>query len=677
MKKFLSVFLLWVLCAACACAARADGVVFDWDFIDEYYKVDGETRAYMRALFPYLEGMEDQQAMEGVNAAIRNFILTEGGYGQVCAYAQEAYEEDPAAFVFDYQYSLWASGMWALRTEELLAVRYDFEADTNGPHPWQTIAAQHYDLRTGKPVALESLVRDPAALRALVAEETTQWIASSDYEAFEDADASSWTPEQGLLTRDGLLVFFNEGEMGPVAAGALVFTIPYERLGDAFTVDTRPASEGNTMQELLEQAAWMYEGGEFWLGDRLTDWVLAEEPKNLEALLTRAEGYCDVDVGDTELVFELLAQIEPLAAGTPRYDRLLAEALYCRAMDKLYVAPEYAGAEPGDEAYHVYSEIFQDLERAIQLDPTDVNYYNAVNSIAYDMGLFGDENVHEVSDNIQEILGYYGDLRGYPDLYAQLNNAGKLDEAAEVLAAWKADESPGTETASDDYCIRADDAYEAGKYEEAIALYREALETGWEAQAQWTPDVPDIVPQRLWYRLADAYMRLDRFEEAAGILGEMEEWYDSYFEAGAIFYNQCAEALLALGRTGEAREVLLESLEIWDNEAGEVLLEKIAAMLPAAAAGVFAGEEWAGYVPVTTGHFYMYYEWGIWEDWEEVSGPLVTVMQKDGHNVLCVLRESGSEGYRLVLANDRAVRQGTNSRESISTTRGDPYISNT
>ena len=67
--------------------------------------------------------------------------------------------------------------------------------------------------------------------------------------------------------------------------------------------------------------------------------------------------------------------------------------------------------------------------------------------------------------------------------------------------------------------------------------------------------------------------------------------------------------------------------------------------LPAEAAKVFEDAEWDGYEPVTS----TYYQW-------PAVGMAVTLMRKNDHSVLCLLRDEGA-GYRVVAANDRAVYQ--------------------
>lgn len=597
MKKYLSVLLAWSLCAVCLHAAWAESAEITWDDTYEPYKVNDVLIAYHTMVLPCIKGMENTEAMERVNAAIHDFAKEKSGFDRVCEYAREAYESDPAMFSDPNRDAFWAGaiGMWGLHTETLLSVRFDFETDTGGPHPWQSIAVRHYDLRTGEPVALESLVRDSEALRALVVGEINRWISESGFEAFEDADAGTWTPERGLLTAKGLFVFMNKGELGPVSAGAVELVIPYERLGDAFTVDTAALQEAYAPQDLIEQTAELYVDYVYSFGDKVIDFALLMDPGNPEAYLARAEGHLsDYDLlgGDLTIALEALEAAEQLAGKDPRYNRLLAEALYLRADEQFDDAPDFGNAQPGDEVYEIYRQIFHDLERSIALDPTNPYTFQKIDAIAYAMGLSGDEGGFEFSDDIREILSFIYGFGDYWSLHTFMNVTGKLDAAADVLAVWKEevawwddeeDEEPDDPAPAYE---RAEDAYEAGAYEEAIGLYREAVEAERENQKLWNwlrTEEPDIFPQRLWYRLTDAYMKLARYDEAAGVLDEVKAWYpENYENISLVIYNQCAEALLAANRPSEAREVFLDFLEtwVWNYEAAEELLAQIDAMLP-------------------------------------------------------------------------------------------------
>jgi len=204
------------------------------DVMEESYQVDGVVLAELRAEFPRLDGMSDAEAMHRINAAIRDFIRTNGGFDTACEYAAEDYAHAPEAFDAS-NYGVKANVQAELlRDGTLLAVRYDFWFNANGPHPWDTIATLHFDLATGEAVTLETLASDPQALRAQVVEEVLRWVAESGFYVFDEAEETirEWPFSQGLMTGEGLLVFFNEGEIAPVSEGAAEILIPYDRLRD-------------------------------------------------------------------------------------------------------------------------------------------------------------------------------------------------------------------------------------------------------------------------------------------------------------------------------------------------------------------------------------------------------------------------------------------------------------
>ncbi|MCL2544709.1 MAG: RsiV family protein [Clostridia bacterium] len=231
MKKTI-VLLLCAMCAGVIGAALAEDIGILQAEKHATYEVGGTTLAALHATLPQLAKADAEEAMARVNAAIRTYVLTEGGYDDACEYALADYLYAPEKFA-QTDYGLKA----AVQAEildggALLAVRYDFVFYAGGPHPWDTVAAQHFDLSTGMPVTLEALAPDPAALRERVEEETLRWIEGSGFEAFGDARelVGEWPLKNALLTGEGLLVFYNEGEIGPVSAGAAEILIPYDRL---------------------------------------------------------------------------------------------------------------------------------------------------------------------------------------------------------------------------------------------------------------------------------------------------------------------------------------------------------------------------------------------------------------------------------------------------------------
>ncbi len=236
MKKRELAILLCMLCAVCVGTGALASETGVWrGELHQTYTMDGVTLAELRADFPQI-GRLNEEAHESVNAGIRTFIQAEGGFDVACNYALSDYLYQPDAFAAIEHYGVDAHADIVLNTGALLAVRYDFSFYAGGPHPWDETAAQHYDLATGLPVSLGVLVKDPAAFQKIVVGALLQSMASSDYFFFDEAPEymAAWPLEQGLLTEQGLLVFYNEGEIGPVAAGAFELLIPYDRLTGQF-----------------------------------------------------------------------------------------------------------------------------------------------------------------------------------------------------------------------------------------------------------------------------------------------------------------------------------------------------------------------------------------------------------------------------------------------------------
>jgi tetratricopeptide (TPR) repeat protein len=323
-----------------------------------------------------------------------------------------------------------------------------------------------------------------------------------------------------------------------------------------------------------------------------------------------------------------------------------AETRYLRALAQSNFAwNRYGYQDPGDEGWPLYIGAIRDIEQAIALAPEDFPYdcdtlyVMLLNAVSwYDQAAVLEAEIR-IKQSCEALRRDPGDTEAYALLMLSLNERGYLDEAAEALAAWLAYRQPG---APEPLSTAADAAYEAGHYEEAIRLYREAVAQNEEEDES---DLRLCFPMRAWYRLTDAYCQLARYDEAAQVLGNIEDWYP--YEVPPIFFNQTAEILMAAGRPDAAKAVLFESFELWHNLEGRELLAKINRMLPAGAGKVFEGTAWEDYEPVATA----VYRWRL-------LSAVATVLRKDGHDVLCLMEGSGDpETYRLVAANDRAVRQ--------------------
>ena len=234
MRRTIALLLFCVAFAAAAGIAPAAGVEIFQDEIHETYEADGAALATLDAVFPRLAGMANPEAIERVNAAIRAHILTKGEYDNIRGYALDDFTNAPERFA-ENVYGLTANAeAELLQGNTLLAVRYDFLLETGGPHPWDVISAQHFDLSSGMPAALETLTHDPEALRARVAAWALRWIDENEFDAFDDVEARAleWPLENGLLTGEGLVAFYNEGELGPVSEGAAEVFISYASLFD-------------------------------------------------------------------------------------------------------------------------------------------------------------------------------------------------------------------------------------------------------------------------------------------------------------------------------------------------------------------------------------------------------------------------------------------------------------
>ena len=227
------VLLSCVLCAALAGSACAQAQI-NAETMDWSYKLDGVDLAQIHVVYPQISGL-DEDVCRQINGAIKEFVVSQGGFDTACEYARDDYAESYQRFIETERYGLDALARVA-RNDRLLAVRYDFTLHTGGAHPWDTIAAQHYDLQTGALVPLSAMVDNWPAFQSRVVECIRRGKSAPRYEDFTDdyVDIAQWPERQGPLTADGLLVFYQEGDLGPVSAGAFELVIPYSMFEGMF-----------------------------------------------------------------------------------------------------------------------------------------------------------------------------------------------------------------------------------------------------------------------------------------------------------------------------------------------------------------------------------------------------------------------------------------------------------
>ncbi len=243
------------------------------------------------------------------------------------------------------------------------------------------------------------------------------------------------------------------------------------------------------------------------------------------------------------------------------------------------------------------------------------------------------------------VLDDPSDPWAYQELYSALNNAARFDEAAEVFDGHVQAPSANAVAAIRN---RADAAYEAGAFEEAIALYWEMLD------ADPTPQVHEDYPLRVWHRLVDAYACLTRYDDALAVFERSRDYGPAAvldFNEYPALDNQYADVLLRAGRKQEALEHLEEVIDFYgDLPSTLALIDRANAMLPELAAKAFSDARWDMYEPVATAY----------HESMGRSPIVVTVMRSKifaNDDVLCVLAwDEGQDAYQIAVEANRALK---------------------
>lgn len=197
--------------------------------------------ATWRAAFLQVEDLGDEEVQGRVNGIILERMDSEGGFQAALDYAREDFREDPQRFQAN-TYGQGVSCRATLQGERLLGLAYEFVTYTGGPHPWYARLGLILDLSTGEAVPPARLFREEEEARALVTRSILAQRALEGPGLEEEREALAlWSWDRALLTKDGLRIVYDPGEVGPVAEGFREYTVDYGALEEAWGAWGGPA----------------------------------------------------------------------------------------------------------------------------------------------------------------------------------------------------------------------------------------------------------------------------------------------------------------------------------------------------------------------------------------------------------------------------------------------------
>lgn len=236
--RFLAIGLVFALAFSALAAGTATGA--DMPFRIESRKImDAGLKLDVR--YPRMAGCPDRAAQDGFNALVRTRLDS-----QVAEYRRQAL--DNAREIAASGQDVPGRSSFLMRFENryarrnLVSVTFLTEVYYAGAaHPSHLVTSLTYDVAARRPVELADLfVRNSDYLGVIAGHciaEIARRRANTGFEPFEGENAAGAEPKPEnytvfAVTRPGLLVVFNEYQVGCYAEGIYEITVPWKKLKD-------------------------------------------------------------------------------------------------------------------------------------------------------------------------------------------------------------------------------------------------------------------------------------------------------------------------------------------------------------------------------------------------------------------------------------------------------------
>jgi len=127
----------------------------------------------------------------------------------------------------------------------IISIRFYIEEFAGGAHPSHTYSSLNYNLKTGSEIKLSDLFSEDSDYLTVISEYCIKDLKKQKTEAGDSGEGfiedGAGPKEENFycfnLTDQGLLITFNEYQVGPYAEGYKEVTIPYEDLKDVINPD--------------------------------------------------------------------------------------------------------------------------------------------------------------------------------------------------------------------------------------------------------------------------------------------------------------------------------------------------------------------------------------------------------------------------------------------------------
>lgn len=192
----------------------------------------------------------------------RNFVTDSTN---LRTYAEEFVEEEGTDYF--YSYSNYQTLAIARHDETVTSLIALSSINSGGSHPNSVQIAYNLDITNQRVLTLEDVIAESGAaeLADLVRSAVDEKFAPidggnglfEDYASTIDSSMSygSMTP-YWYFNADGLVIFYNQYELGPYAAGIIKAELPYESLEGILLEEYFPAESDGTPGDLIRRGEW-------------------------------------------------------------------------------------------------------------------------------------------------------------------------------------------------------------------------------------------------------------------------------------------------------------------------------------------------------------------------------------------------------------------------------------
>lgn len=235
------------------------------------YQSEDGTDLLLEVL-PQTQFTADSEAQEAwIDGILRQIYASEAEYGQkLLALAREDYKEQGENF---YCYSHYVTQGAARHDDRVISLLSLSSVYSGGAHPNSVQTAFNLDLHSGKVLTLEDVIEQNrvADLAQLVQSSVENKFAAlgenllfAEYEQTitQAMTYGNMTP-YWYFNDQGLVVFFNQYELGPYAAGIIKVTLTYEQLKGIIKTEYLPEEwtgrvTGVSLEEKPEDGQWVH-----------------------------------------------------------------------------------------------------------------------------------------------------------------------------------------------------------------------------------------------------------------------------------------------------------------------------------------------------------------------------------------------------------------------------------